>query len=337
MYQIMGKKGYLLYILLLLCGVGYSQDAVFSQYYAAPIKTNPAFTGLTHLPLINVNYRNQWPGFHKAYVTYNVGYSQFFEHAHSGVGFYAQADNAGDGLFVTSEFKGLYAYQLEPTKDIYLKLGVEVGVISNSVGWEKLLFSDQIDPRYGAGGTTSEEIASHTKTFLDIGSGILLYNKKFYAGFAMSHLNTPNNQLLDVSQNLYEGLPIRFNVQVGGQLSLSRHTASADKFYLAPNIGWFKQADFHQLDFDVFLGFGRFFAGLGYRHAQSNTDAAKVSVGLAEGIFKIGYSYDYTLSELTNASAGGHEISIILNFDQSENAKRKRSNAKYRDCFGLFR
>jgi len=55
------KKGYLLYILLFFCASTYGQDAVFSQYYAAPIKTNPAFTGLTHNPLINFkNYETAY-------------------------------------------------------------------------------------------------------------------------------------------------------------------------------------------------------------------------------------------------------------------------------------
>ncbi len=331
------KKGIVLYIFMVYSVIGYGQDAVFTQYYAAPAKFNPAFTGLTELPLVNLNYRNQWPGFQKAYITYNIGYSQFFDGAHSGIGFSVQADNAGDGLYVTTEARGMYAYQLEPTQDIFLKLGIEVGAIANRVGGNKLLFPDDIDPVIGGGGSPSEVIDPLSKTYLDIGAGVLLYNKKFYVGYAMSHLNTPNNQLLDVSQNLYGGLPIRFNAQVGGQISLSQNTGAPDRFYISPNIGWFKQSDFSQLDFDVFAGFGRFFAGLGYRQAQSNRDAVKVSVGLSEGIFKIGYSYDYTLSELTNASSGSHEISLIFNFDQSENAKRKRRNAKYRDCFGLFR
>ncbi|HHB77596.1 MAG TPA: type IX secretion system membrane protein PorP/SprF, partial [Saprospiraceae bacterium] len=196
---VMLKKSIVFYIFVFLSALGYGQDAVFSQYYAAPVKFNPAFTGLTQMPLINLNYRNQWPGFQKAYVTYNVGYSQFFEKKHSGVGLYVQADNAGNGLYVTNEVKGLYAYQLEPTKDIFLKLGIEAGVMSNHVGWEKLLFPDDIDPKTGGSGQPVEVIDPSSKTYLDIGAGVLLYNKHFYVGYAMSHLNTPNNQLLDVS------------------------------------------------------------------------------------------------------------------------------------------
>ncbi len=329
------KKILFTLLLQLIVGFSFGQDAVFSQYYAAPAKSNPAFTGLTRRPLISLNYRNQWPGFNKAFVTYHIGYSQFYDKAHSGLGLYVQADNAGDGLFVTSEAKVLYSYQLEPTKDIFLKLGTEIGAISNHVATNKLLFPDDIDPMTGGG--TPSETAAPSRTFLDIGAGILLYNKHFYVGYSMAHLNRPNTQLIDVSQKLYGGLPVRFNAQIGGQFSLSPTSATPDRFYISPNIGWFKQSDFSQFDIDVFAGFGRFFAGVGYRNAKRNIDALKLSAGMGQGIFKIGYSYDYTLSKLSNASSGSHEVSLILNLDRSEYAKRKRKVDKYRDCFGLFR
>ncbi len=334
-FYYMIKRIAVLLVFQFVVGLSYGQDAVFSQYYAAPAKSNPAFTGLTQRPLISLNYRNQWSGLNKAYVTYHVGYSQFYERAHSGLGLYVQADNAGNGLFVTSEAKVLYSYQLEPTKDIFLKLGTEIGAISNHVSTNKLLFPDDIDPVTGGG--SPSETPEPSRTFLDIGAGILLYNQHFYVGYSMAHLNRPNTQLIDVSQKLYGGLPVRVNAQLGGQISLSPSSATPEKFYISPNIGWFKQSDFSQLDIDVFAGFGRFFAGVGYRHANRNIDALKLSAGMGQGIFKIGYSYDYTVSKLRNASAGSHEISLILNLDQSEYAKQKRKVDKYSDCFGLFR
>lgn len=313
------------------------QDPVFTQYYAAPVKNNPAFTGLTEAPLVNLNYRNQWPAFDKAYVTYNVGFTQFFDNLHSGFGLSIQADNAGQGLYRTTEVKGLYSYQLEPSKDIFLKLGVDVGATSNAIGWEQLLFPDDIDPFLGPSTHSSETIDPSSKTYLDIGAGGLLYNKHFYLGYAMAHINRPDNQFLEVSNKLYEGLPIRYSVQAGGQILLGKQTSHSGHYYLAPSIGWFKQSNFIQFDMDVFMGFGKFFAGGGYRNTISNGDALKVGLGFAEDIFKIAYSYDYTLSDLSNASAGSHEISFILNFDKSDDAKRRRQNARYQDCFNLFR
>ncbi|MDZ7648916.1 MAG: type IX secretion system membrane protein PorP/SprF [Cytophagales bacterium] len=51
-------------LLLLFLGMGmaaHAQDPQFSQYYAAPLYLNPAFTGTTQDHRFITNYRNQWP------------------------------------------------------------------------------------------------------------------------------------------------------------------------------------------------------------------------------------------------------------------------------------
>ncbi len=91
---------YILFILLFHYGQSYSQDPVFSQFYAAPLQLNPALTGLVPAPVISLNYRNQWPNIPNAFSTYSVSFSQYIPNINSGVGLMIEADIAGGGILV---------------------------------------------------------------------------------------------------------------------------------------------------------------------------------------------------------------------------------------------
>jgi len=88
----------------------------------------------------------------------------------------------------------------------------------------------------------------------------------------------------------------------------------------------------------AYAGYSRFFSGLWYRHTGSNADAAIILAGFREGVLRLGYSYDLTLSRLANANPGGtHEISLAINFDDSKEIQRRRRSSKYNDCFKMFK
>ena len=52
-----------------------AQDPQFSQFYAAPLYINPAFTGASEYTRIGANYRNQWPGISGSFVTTSASLS----------------------------------------------------------------------------------------------------------------------------------------------------------------------------------------------------------------------------------------------------------------------
>ena len=62
-----------------------------------------------------------------------------------------------------------------------------------------------------------------------------------------------------------------------------------------------------------------------YAPGYGNNDAIAMIVGLKTYRFGFGYSYDFTISQLTNASAGAHEITLS---QQLCNPKRRRSRPK---------
>lgn len=333
----MFRRLYLILSLWFVCLCVNAQDPIFSQFYSAPLQINPAFAGNTYAPHISLNYRNQLPDWPNAYSTYSIAYDQFSPSLNIGYGLAILGDEAGDGLLNTNKISGFFAYRVQVKKDFFLKLGVEGSAVQARYNWDKFVFLDQIDPRYGTttpGGTPipTEEVPPEklSNTYFDISAGLLAYSKMFYGGISMKHLNTPNESLLGINDNLNTGLPMRFTVHGGMQINLVEGNKRKPSAFISPNIMFIKQGDFGQLNAGAYASRGAVFAGVWYRHALTNPDAVIFLAGLQKGIFKFGYSYDVTVSGLAGDTGGSHEISITLNFERER-------GVDYSDCFQLFR
>ncbi|MBK6619698.1 MAG: PorP/SprF family type IX secretion system membrane protein [Saprospirales bacterium] len=337
----------ILYLSLFMCmtslGVK-AQDPIFSQFYAAPAQLNPALAGTTYAPRIGFNYRNQWPGLN-AYVTYAAAYEQFAPSINSGFGLMLLGDDQGEGLIKSTQVKGLYSYRLRVVDDLFVKIGVEAGFSQSRYDWDRFVFLDQLDKLTGpfdpsgSLNPSEEQRPENTSTsYFDIGAGMVAYTRHFYAGFSMRHLTQPEDGVLRINDQITDGLPLLYSLHVGTEITLREGNKRRAGSFISPNLLVIRQADFGQINVGAYGGLGAFFLGTWYRHAWSNPDALIFLAGARYGIFKIGYSYDLTLSELASAPSGGsHEISFILNFENSEAFKRHTKNTKYNDCFQIFR
>jgi len=311
-----------------------AQDPVFTQFYAAPLQLNPAFAGNTYAPFVTLNYRNQWSGFVdlNTYLTYAVSYSQYMEGLNSGIGLMVEADDSGNGIYRTTRVGGFYSYKVAINRELNLKFGLEASYVQNRLDWNKLLFGDQIDIT-GEIDLVSGEVQPDnlSSSYADISTGILAYNSIFYGGLAIKHLNRPDESILGINGNINSGLPVRFSIHSGAQLDIGGSKRGRAMF-LSPNIMYVKQGDFNQINAGAYLSFGSFFAGGWYRHTSSNSDAVIGLFGFQKDVFKIGYSYDFTVSGLAGQTGGTHELSIVFNLD----ANRPR-RVDYNDCFQMFR
>ena len=65
--------------------------------------------------------------------------------------------------------------------------------------------------------------------------------------------------------------------------------------------------------------------GIWFRQSFNNPDAFIVLIGFQQGAFKFGYSYDVTVSSLTNNTAGSHEFSLGLQFGCKKPKKKFRA------------
>lgn len=310
-----------------------AQDPVYSQFFAAPMQLNPALTGLLEGPVIGINYRNQWPNIPNAYATYAISYSQYAPSIQSGFGALIEADVAGDGIYANYRLGLFYAYDIRFNKKFYIRTGLEANFVNSRLAWNKLVFLDQLDVNGPTGDPSNEAIGASSINYVDFGAGLMVNTPYFYAGFALKHLNAPQEQFLQQYQDGSSELPLRYSLHVGSKILLSRNNKLGDKTFLLPNILFTKQRQFHQLNLGAQLRHGLFLGGIAFRHTFTNADAVIFMLGIQHKIVKIGYSYDLTLSSLGVQSGGAHEVSLIFHFG----SKNKPFQSRYNDCLQIFR
>jgi len=335
---------FVIIVLLLMNGSGLkSQDLVFSQFYSAPMQLNPGLTGVTYAPRLAFNYRNQWPTLPNAYTSYAASYDQYADLISSGFGVNIMSDQAGNGIYVTNRITASYAYNMQVGDGTFIRGGLEAAVEQKNLNWNKLIFLDQINPELGftdefgnAYPTNEVAPASTSQIYPDFGAGVVLYSSKFYGGFNVKHINAPDEAWL--SETEFATLPVYYSIHGGAEIEISNPYNNGRKpAFISPNILFAKQGNFQQLNLGAMLSMWYIYGGVWYRTTFSNSDAAIFSLGFQRGLAKIGYSYDWTISGLSGKSGGAHEVSLILNFEETERYKRKIRGKQYNDCLKIFR
>lgn len=316
----------------------FAQDPIYSQFYMSPTVLNPAFAGNNAGPFLAVNYRNQWPGVNQAYSTFSLAYDQGYGD-NSGLGMYITSDNAGAGAVKTTKVAGIYSYRVKLRAKTFLKGAIEAGYGQTSLDWDQLVFFDSLDPQFGAvspGGVTvpSAEVprSNLARGFIDIGSGLMIYNPLWYAGISYKHMNSPTIDFVADQTGSTGQLPSRLTIHGGIQIPLEGGNIDRNTTFISPNMLVSRQADFWQVTAGAYVDISRMFGGLWYRQGGVNGDAVIASFGVKSGLFKIAYSFDYTVSDLGIGSGGSHEIGISMLLE-----KQQSKPFPYSDCLNMFR
>lgn len=282
-----------------------AQDPEFTQFFSNPLYLNPAFAGSKRCPRITLNYRNQWPALSGTFVTTSASYDQHVESIYGGIGLLVTNDKAGEGTLNTTTVSGIYAYQLKLGRKFSLRFGVQATYFQKSLDWSKLTFGDMIDPRRGFVYQTGDVPRGGSVGNVDFSAGVLGFSENFYIGFSAHHLTEPNESLVTGNSPL----PMKISGHAGAVIPLNNNKYSTNEATISPNIMYRSQGTFQQLNMGLYINTKNIVFGAWYR----NKDAFIALIGIQTDVVKIGYSYDVTISKLTNASGGSHEISMGIN------------------------
>lgn len=336
----MQKTLFTLLLTALLLPLG-AQDPVFSQFYASPLRLNPAFAGIGTAPRIVANYRAQHTTYPSAFTTFAASYDQPIERTPSSVGLRLMSDQQLEGAYKNTEVAFVYSYDVRINKETHARLGLAGGIFSTSLDFSRLSFGDVLDPATGnTGEATAERLAALSKTSADFGAGILISSKFFYGGWSFEHMNRPDEQLSAFGDNLYAGRPMRITVTGGAQLKIKRYSNRRRPSYVTPNFLYVSQAGLRQLNTGAYFGYGPVAIGAWYRHAFQNADGLIGAISFRQDVLRIGISYDAVLSDLRNVPGGlgsTLEASVIIDMGNSKELQRRRKADRYNDCYGMFR
>lgn len=304
-----------------------AQHFQFTQFYAAPLHLNPAFAGDNVCSRVSTSYRDQWPRIPGKFVTNLFAYDTYVNSINSGLGFMVMNDRAGSGNLQSLSVSGFYSYEVSLTKYWFARAGFQASYVARSVNLDNLLFGDQIAR---GGNVTTIETAPEIRTYFDASAGGLIYSQKYWVGLAAHHLTAPDQELLNGAES---PLPTEFSVHAGGRFPLDNMVPYKSTIHITPALHYKAQQKFDQFDVGFYytnepLVGGIWYRGIpgfkAYEPGYANNDAIAAVVGLNIKRFRMGYSFDMTISRLVNNTGGSHELSLSYEFCKVKKRKKKK-------------
>jgi type IX secretion system PorP/SprF family membrane protein len=328
-----------------------AQDPQFSQFYAAPMYHNPAFTGALQKGRMMANFRSQWGG---TFVTSSFATDNFIRKYNSGVGFIATIDRQGSAGLYTLYSSANYAYVVNLSSTWVARAGLAFGIINRGFNRDKLVLGDRLQLDGNLGPQSDAIVGLQTSPVLkfDISSGFLIYSKHFWFGGSAMHMTRPNLNLnnqtdLSASDRTLDDarLPVFFNLMTGFNIPLEKRLYGSNygnknvEKVITPTL-IYKQQGFmiRQLDMGAYVTIKPLVFGLYYRDIPFMKDAARGSFNRDALIFLLGYKHDYmsagysfdlNISRLAGSAGNSHELSFSYEFD---NPKRKRRRSAPIPC-----
>ncbi len=276
----------------------------FTQYMFNEMFINPAYAGSREAISLAAVYRNQWVGMEGAPIT-----ETFSAHAP------LRNNKVGLGISFINETIGVthdigayanYAYRIPLHNEGFFSLGLQAGVINHQ---EQLL-----DVKTQDYGDNSFIANTPQLTLPNAGFGAYYSTKTFYVGLSIPRLM--QNKIDVTSSKMVTNeinIPYWHYYLMGGYVyNLTEGIKLKPTFMLKAVSGAPLEADIgiHTLFNEVF------WVGVSYRTKDS---WAAITSFQATKQLRIGYSYDYTTTNLQKYNSGTHEITLGYDFSFSKN------------------
>jgi type IX secretion system PorP/SprF family membrane protein len=304
---------YLIGLSFIILTDSFGQDPTFSQFYANALYLSPSFAGATNEYRLAVNYRDQWPAVPGVFNTYSISFDKAMPNFNSGIGVLATYDVAGSGNLSTTNIGLLYSYDFNINKEWHIRPGVEFKFYYLGLDIGKLVFNSQI-----TGSGTSPSVTPppfDNVADIDFATSALVYNSRTWAGFTLDHLLTPKMSFYGNDATL----PVKFNFYGGTQILKQTRLRQKTQEILSVAVNFQKQGKFYQSDLGLYFYKDPIIFGIWYRGIPLVTsqvgDAIIGLIGIKTKQLHIGYSYDFTISNLIGSTGGAHEISLVYEFN----------------------
>lgn len=298
------KKNYLL-ISVLFVGLWSTQAQQlpqFTQYMYNTISINPAYAGNRDAFSLTALNRNQWAGISGAPRTQTLSIHSPLRNEQIGLGLSVINDKTGYENY--TYLYGDFSYTINVSQDVTLSFGLKAGMSYYDL--DEDLFNEPSvlqDPFF------REQFNKWTPNF---GAGLFLSSQKWYVGLsAPKIINNDNNEFSE-----YVALEQVHYYMTGGYVfDLS------DTWKLRPT-ALAKVTNGAPLSFDMsstFIYDEKLYLGATYR--IDDAIGAFIDFQIFEPL-RIGYGYEYSVSDLRPYTTGSHEIILIYEL-RFQNTKYK--------------
>ncbi|NER17478.1 PorP/SprF family type IX secretion system membrane protein [Spongiivirga citrea] len=285
---------YLLFLVLCSCKLSGQQDPHFTLYKYNMNIVNPAYVGSTGYTELNTGFRSQWVGVIGGPETQSFSLSTPISND-VGLGLSVVHDN----VFVLDETH-LYAdfsYKLKLSESSNLFLGLKAGGSFLNIDLVKIGIND--DPLF------NQNVSRFNP---NIGIGAYLLGEKYFVTISAPGL---------LSNDRYEREGF-FPVSASDRLHI--FTGAGYTFTLTENIDFnpsfmIKTVAGSPISYDLtglFSFYKKFEIGASYRNEESISAATFFR---AAKWLKIGYSYEYTITDIATYNSGTHEVLLRFNLD----------------------
>jgi type IX secretion system PorP/SprF family membrane protein len=301
-----------IFIVIGLCfaaaGAYAQQSAQYTQYIFNGLVINPAYAGSKEMWNLNAIYRDQWSGLEGAPTTQTFSADGTVKKNKIGLGFQAINDRLG----AQGQLSVLASAAVRLSLSEYGKLsfGLAGGATQYSLDGTILKTTNPNDPAFPA--TKITTIAPEAK------AGLYYHTQRFYAGLSAANLVPVKNDYVLTPERHYF-LTSGYVFDISENLKFKPSFLIKEDFKAPTNI-----------DLNAFLLIAdRLWVGGSYRRGvelfnevasdqkvnMSNAAAGIVELYITPKI-KLGYSYDVTLTGLSNYAS--HEISVGYYFLKKE-------------------
>jgi len=268
---------------------------------------NPAYTTST-IGVVNIGalYRSQWVG-----VTGAPKTGTFFVHTPINekieIGLSFVNDNIGD-IVKENVISGDFAYKLNLKKGHSLSFGMKAGVslYDANIAYGNLTLISPGDPNF---------LKNVNKAFFNLGAGVYYNTDKLYLGASIP--NFLQNDHLEVNNGVAQGIEANHVFLTGGYVF-----TLSEKFKFKPAfMSKFAKGADPSIDLTAnFLYNDKVEFGAGYRFDDSFSGLINFKIS---PMFRLGYAYDYTTSNLGDYSNGSHEVFLLFDIDANKNGYDK--------------
>lgn len=286
--------------LFYITSVSAQQDPEYTHYMYNMSVVNPAYaTGTPAMLNLGGLYRTQWVGAYGAPKTFT-----FFGHTAISdkieVGLSLVSDDIGDGAKKENNFYADFAYVLNLGGKNKLSLGLKAGFTSLQTNFNGFRFTDpETDLAF------AQDI---NLTRPNIGIGAYYFRDNFYAGISAPNLLSSKHIEEKSGINAYGSEAIHTFLTAGYVFQINDRVKLKPAFMSKIVKGAPITVD---LTANVLYN-NKFELGAAYRLGDAVSGLFNINVTPS---LRVGYAYDYTLSNLGQFNSGTHEIMLLFDLD----------------------